>query len=542
MNNISKIIIGACSCFSLMLSTSGCIEETIPTSLILEEELSSSQKSSEALLWAMPACFNRIGVISSNYHWDWGYGSIMHIRDIMTEDFAIATSSYDHYTAWQQNVSQGSNSIYSQFFWYYYWKSLLAVNKMIAAVDTQTASDAQLGYLGAGYAFRAFFYLDLARMFEYLPTDKTNPVTDAGNDVTGYTVPIVKEGITEEQARKNPRVTREEMAAFILSDLNEAETYISELPYKEKTLPHLDVVYGLKARYYMWLGDYNNAKTYARKAIEAADVTPMTEQECLNTTTGFNDINMWMWGAQYVAEDSGVMTGGLLTWTSWSSNETYFGYAGAGPYVMIGASLYERLSDTDFRKKMFKAPKGSSLEGATEFVDPLYGNNLPDYASVKFRPGNGNMSDVTVGAVVGYPLMRVEEMYFIEAEAAAHINSSEGLNLLKEFMTTYRDPNYVSAATGDDLIEEIVYQKRIELWGEGQSFFDIKRLNMSVTRGYEGTNFGDATRFNTNGRPAWMNLTIVRLEEDNNPALKGWNNPDPSEAYSKWVEPGSEEE
>ena len=90
--------------------------------------------------------------------------------------------------------------------------------------------------------------------------------------------------------------------------------------------------------------------------------------------------------------------------------------------------------------------------------------------------------------------------------------------------------------------EKIVYQKRIELWGEGQSFFDIKRLNMSVTRGYEGTNFGDATRFNTNGRPAWMNLTIVRLEEDNNPALKGWNNPDPSEAYSKWVEPGSEEE
>lgn len=542
MNNISKIIVGACSCVSLMLSTSGCIEETIPTSIVLEEELSSSQKSSEALLWAMPACFNRIGVISSEYHWDWGYGSIMHIRDIMTEDFAIATSAYDHYTAWQQNVNQGSNSIYSQFFWYYYWKSLLAVNKMINAVDTQTASDDQLGYLGAGYAFRAFFYLDLARMFEYLPTDKTNPVTEDGNDVTGYTVPIVKEGITEEEARNNPRVTREEMAAFILSDLNEAEAYISKLPFKEKTLPHLDVVYGLKARYYMWLGDYNNAKNYARKAIEAADVAPMTEDECLNTTTGFNDINMWMWGAQYVSEDSGVMTGGLLTWTSWSSNETYFGYAGAGPYVMIGANLYDRLSDTDFRKKMFKAPKGGALEGATEYIDPLYGNSLPDYASLKFRPGNGNMSDVTVGAVVGYPLMRVEEMYFIEAEAAAHINSSEGLNLLKEFMTTYRDPNYVSAATGDDLIEEIVYQKRIELWGEGQSFFDIKRLNMSVTRGYEGTNFGDATRFNTNGRPAWMNLTIVRLEEDNNLALKGWNNPDPSEAYTKWVEPGSEEE
>ena len=71
--------------------------------------------------------------------------------------------------------------------------------------------------------------------------------------------------------------------------------------------------------------------------------------------------------------------------------------------------------------------------------------------------------------------------------------------------------------------------------GEGQSFFDIKRLNLPITRGYEGTNFVATARFNTTGRPAWMNLVMVRTEKNNNPAVDGWNNPDPSDVYKVWT-------
>lgn len=53
----------------------------------------------------------------------------------------------------------------------------------------------------------------------------------------------------------------------------------------------------------------------------------------------------------------------------------------------------------------------------------------------------------------------------------------------------------------------------MELWGEGQSFFDIKRLNDSVNRDYQGTNFYSSAAFNTNGRPAWMNICIVQTEK-----------------------------
>ena len=134
--------------------------------------------------------------------------------------------------------------------------------------------------------------------------------------------------------------------------------------------------------------------------------------------------------------------------------------------------------------------------------------------------------------------MRVEEMYFIEAEAAAHQDAARGKELLTSFMTTYRDKNYQTKKTDkDEVIEEIVFQKRVELWGEGQTFFDIKRLNYSVTRGYPGTNCNDElARFNTSGRPAWMNFVMVRTEANNNQALVGWNNPDPSDLYTPWKE------
>lgn len=133
--------------------------------------------------------------------------------------------------------------------------------------------------------------------------------------------------------------------------------------------------------------------------------------------------------------------------------------------------------------------------------------------------------------------MRVEEMYFIEAEATAHTNPAKGKELVESFMKTYRDPNYTCNATStDDVVEEIVFQKRVELWGEGQTFFDIKRLNYSVTRGYPGTNWYDLTRLNTNGRPAWMNLVLLSSEGNNNQAVRGMNNPDPSDVYKIWKE------
>lgn len=523
-------------CFSaLLLGTTGCIEETFPTSVATENQLASSNMATESMLNAIPASMNVLGVVSSDYHWDWGYGSIMHVRDIMTADMAVISSGYDWYTDWEINSYQGESYVYAQFIWNYYWQSVLTANKLIGAIDYETASDLQKGYLAAAYAFRAFFYLDMAQMYEFLPNDKTSGINAAGNDVTNLTVPIVREGITEEQSRNNPRVSREEMAKFILADLDSAEHNMQYYTETSKTMPHLDVVYGLKARYYMWLGDYQNAKDYARKAIDETSTKPMTETQCLSTTSGFNDISCWMWGSQMVSEDNLVKTG-ILNWASWMSNETSFGYSAQEPYIMISSEMYDKLNDTDFRKKMWVAPEGTMLSGQTSFLTSsqfgYFGDRLTEYASVKFRPAEGNCDEVTVGAATAYPLMRVEEMYFIEAEAAAHLNDPDATSLLTSFMTTYRDPAYTCSVTGEELVKEIVFQKRVELWGEGLSFFDIKRLDLPVDRDFTGTNFRSDARFTTERRPAWMNICIVQTEKNNNSALIGYENPDPTGLYT----------
>ena len=524
------------------LMTTGCIEETFPTSGATEDQLGASSKATEALVWAMPAYLNTPMSLAEN-HYEWGYGAMMHIRDVMTTDFAVVASGYDWFSPWATNQGQSNNMARPQYIWNFYWKSVQTTNNLIAAINEETANDNQLGMLGNGLAFRAMYYLDMAQMFEFLPNDVTSGVNPSGNDVTNLTVPIVREGMTEADARNNPRVSREEMAEFILGDLNKAEQYIAKSPFAgNKALPDLACVYGLKARCYMWLaGDgtlaesaeyFALAKENARKAINAAGA-PMTKDQCLSTTNGFNTLSCWMWGSQMVAEDDCVKTG-IINWTSWMSNETDFGYASAGAFNMIDAGMYNRIADTDFRKLMWKAPADGALAGKESWLKADYAETTPVYGSLKFRPANGAYKTPNEGAVSAYPLMRVEEMYFIEAEAEAHLTGSA--DLLTAFMTTYRDANYVCNATSkEDIIDEIVFQKRVELWGEGHVFFDYKRLNKSVTRGYAGTNHQDASRFNTNGRPAWMNISIVITEENNNAALKGYENPDPTDAYTPWV-------
>ena len=521
------------------LMTTGCIEETFPTSGATEDQLGASSKATEALVWAMPAYLNTPLSLAEN-HYEWGYGAMMHIRDVMTTDFAVVASGYDWFSPWATNQGQSNNMARPQYIWNFYWKSIQTTNNLIAAIDEETANSNQLGMLGNGLAFRAMYYLDMAQMFEFLPNDVTSGINPSGNDVTNLTVPIVREGMTEADARNNPRATREQMAEFILGDLNKAEQYIANSPFNgNKALPNLACVYGLKARCYMWLAGegvseeyYNLAKENARKAINLAGA-PMTKEQCLSTTNGFNTLSCWMWGSQMVAEDDCVKTG-IINWTSWMSNETDFGYASAGAFNMIDARMYNRISDTDFRKLMWKAPADGALAGKESWLKADYAEATPVYGSLKFRPANGAYKTPNEGAVSAYPLMRVEEMYFIEAEADAQITGSA--DLLTSFMTTYRDPSYkCPATTQEELIDEIIFQKGVELWGEGLIFFDYKRLNKSVTRGYAGTNHQDASRFNTEGRPAWMNISIVITEENNNQALKGYENPDPTDAYTPGV-------
>ncbi|MEQ9006525.1 MAG: RagB/SusD family nutrient uptake outer membrane protein, partial [Ekhidna sp.] len=118
------------------------------------------------------------------------------------------------------------------------------------------------------------------------------------------------------------------------------------------------------------------------------------------------------------------------------------------------------------------------------FVDPVTGdptgNGLPAYANIKFIDDTFFEGD--------YVYMRASEMYLIEAEARAMLGDATAANVLFE-LVSFRDPGYtLSTNTGNTLREEIYLQRRIELWGEGVSYNDLKRLNKPMDRTYSGNN------------------------------------------------------
>ncbi len=532
--------------FSLALVNTSCIEETEPTDVATQDQAERSSSATKAQAMAIPAQLGDMDddyVDRYNWHAPFGYPALLIIRDMMCNDAGFPTSSYAyHFYYFGANMNLDGRYIYIAYVWTYYYKLIQAANSIISVVNPETATKDQLGYLGAAYAVRAMAYMDMARMYEFLPNDKTSSVNSDGNDVLGLTVPIVTPDLTEEQARNNPRAKKADMVAFIEGDIAEAKKYIDNISDRlNRTLPNLACVYGLEARLNMWKEDYPAAAVAAQQAIDASGMTPLSEAVALDKASGMNTYTQFMWCVNLVKESDAVQSG-IVNFTSWMSNQTTYGYTGAatGQYVICDKNFYERISDTDWRKKWWQAPEGSSLRDQSsknhiEYLSAEEAEALPTYASVKFRPGQGNQEDYNVGSATAIPLMRVEEMYFIKAEAEAQSNPAAGIATLTDFMTKYRDPSYsTNASTKDEAVDEIIFQKRVELWGEGQLFFDYKRLNMSVTRGYEGTPFFDRLRLNTNGRPAWMNLVISVSEYQDNQAVNHWNNPDPSGLYTQW--------
>lgn len=470
-------------------------------------------------------------LMAYDLHYDWGYGSLMHIRDVMGDDYAVEENSYDWYDAWAQNENIDARKMNAQFVWIYLTRSMLKTNAVIELFvnNSEVLRDHSQDFAKA-YLYRAMLNLDAARMYEYLPVVGQSSVNDDGNDVANLTIPIYElRNYNNYFTVDIPRATREEMFKFILSDLEKAEALLTKHTSTIRKTIDINAVYGMMARLYMWVEDYANAELMAEKVISSGKYNPITKAEWTSAKNGFNTAidHSWIMYFSYPAECNAVVSK-LCNWTSWCSNETSFGYAGTRTRVMMSKAMYEKMSDTDWRKLSYKAP-GSIADDAKEreYINAENFNSLPDYASLKFRPKNGSYSSHTVGATVDVPLMRIEEMLFISMEAKARQGKDSKAELVS-FMKEYRDPEYALASMSQgEYINEILFQKRVEFWGEGINYFDYKRANLPVYRDYSDSNFPSMSLFNTLSRPSWMNFVFPETDGLANKGLKGWNNPTP---------------
>ena len=85
-------------------------------------------------------------------HYMFGYGAIMHVRDVMTEDMTCTQAGFDQFSNWAKNMYQGTAFVYSNYVWGYLRDMVLESNQWIAACKGQ---DALKGLLGVAYASRA---------------------------------------------------------------------------------------------------------------------------------------------------------------------------------------------------------------------------------------------------------------------------------------------------------------------------------------------------------------------------------------------------
>ena len=520
--------------------TTGCIKETFPTgSSISAEQATSSADALKSMTGAIANYAANANWSGNSVHSFYGYPSLCVVREAYGNDFTIMSNPYGWYSGEMQNLSQNPTSTYIQIPWLIYTKLIALANDVIRMnPDLDAIIDANKGYVGAAYAYRALCMLDMAQMYEF----KANKYTSK-DDIVGLTVPYLHENMTVDYAKNNPRLPKAEYLEKIYESLDAAVTLLDgHAPTTDKTLPDLAVAYGLYARAKLYEGDYAKAKEYAELALGAGSFSPLTQEQWTSTTTGFNDADSqtsWMLCIR-TSEESSVVKTGIINFVSFMSAEQVYGYGGpgAGAFAMVDKRFYDQIPNTDFRKLSWKAPAGHELEGKNTFVaateDYPGPSALPEYAALKFRPGEGNPDDYQKGSATDFPLMRMEEMKFIIAECDARNGDASSL---VDIVST-RNPEYTCTLTGTHLIKEVLLQKRIEFWGEGIVWFDYKRCPdlLTINRGYPGTNHSEAARFNCDGLAPWFNVPINGYEAQDNKALSETNNPDPTNTVALWVE------
>ena len=113
-------------------------------------------------------------------------------------------------------------------------------------------------------------------------------------------------------------------------------------------------------------------------------------------------------------------------------------------------------------------------------------------------------------------------MVLLHAEAQANLgNDATAIAVLKILMDErLDDTTYLDVLSGQDLIDEIYLQTRIELWGEGKSYLAMKRNKATITRGSNWIDFaGESYDYNDEK----LTFEIPEEEIRDNPLINAQN-------------------
>ena len=433
--------------------------DTYSTTAVAADDALASTKNAYAAINGI----HRIMYVQYDAQGQAGEGSNNIFRDLMGEDIvyplASGSTGLIGFLRWQshRNVNDG----FLRYMYRYYYRIISNANVLIAGIDNAAGEEADKKIIkGQALAYRAWAHFSLVQLW-----GKRYDATAKPNNQPG--VPLVTTFSLDGQKR----ATVEEVYTQINKDLDDALLLLANYNRNlnqagstntaAKSNFNVNVVRGLKARVALTQQDWETAAT---NAIAARNGFPlMTNAEYL---TGFNSVanQEWIWGSRQI-DDHNTFFYSYFAYISANFNSTVIR---TQPRA-INAPLWTAIPATDIRKQCW------DLTGATVPIPP--GGARVPYQNKKFL---AKSADASMGDV---PYMRAAEMYLIEAEARARQGQSAAAQAALFTLVKNRNASYTqSTFTGNELINEIMFHRRIELWGEGFRFTDLKRTNSALNR------------------------------------------------------------
>jgi starch-binding outer membrane protein, SusD/RagB family len=388
-----------------------------------------------------------------------GQGGIMLMFDFMGDDINQAVANWyspgNGSGGWVNHRNPDNSYVNYPFRLYY--RCIGNANSIIANVDAAIGGAPDKSRLKAeALTMRAWAYFNLVQIFAKRYDASTT------NSQLGVSMPL------SPSDQKLPRSTVAEVYTQINKDLTDAvAAFGTAAAPRNKSHLSLRAAYAIWARVALVQQNWALAAQYANQVLTLGGFSLMSNAQY---QAGFNDLSNpeWIWGA-FIQDDQGDTFGSYHAQISYNGNTTYI----RGTPKRINVALYNLITATDVRKKMWEPNPD-----ATNFPLPSTAFSRSPYMSRKFSIRN-------LPTIADVPYIRLAEMYLIIAEANARLGGANetAARAALQILAVNRDPSYVlSTNTGQALIDEIMVQRRVELWAEGHRWFDLKRLNQPLDR------------------------------------------------------------
>lgn len=384
----------------------------------------------------------------------------MHMSE-MGEDHVFNSSTWT--TALRWILTDSPTNSYNTAHWAMFYEWIGNANILINGIDGAVGEQEDKDIIkGQALLYRAYCHFQLVQVW-------------AGRYVKGQTNSQLGIPIRLELSRDPlARASVEEVYTQINKDLDDAIALLGSYVGPNKSHLNANIGLGLKARVALVQGNWDMAVEYAQDA--RADYTLMdqdTYRKGFSTDLDSNSEFMW---ASHIVGDQTNYFGNLGAYISRNYSSSSIR---ANPRS-INKPLYNMIADTDVRKTLWSEDgQHTELQDGYEISSR---HSRHPYTNQKF------LAESTSVSLMDVPMMRAAEMYLIEAEALARDNQ-DGLaaQVLYDLISTRDDNYFLSSNTGQNLIDEIMIQRRIELWGEGFRWLDLKRLNLPLNRKEAGS-------------------------------------------------------